>query len=211
MNKTFKKLLLLTSFFTVSVVSVFATNNLPKQPETQDSFSLIQRMEATMKENILLMTPSIELPENDIDQKFEDHYRNFIDNIISSANKFLGTPYRIGGKTPAGFDCSGFTAYIFSRYGIRLNESSRSQVNNGRKIERKEDIKKGDLVFFKGSNASSKIIGHVGIVTAADGNGNIKFIHSATNGGVRVSTVSEPYYSRRFLTAVRIDPIVFKL
>ena len=213
MNKTFKKLLLLISFFTITIAGSFATNTTKTKHETSDTLSLsvIQRLEASMKENINLMSPQIQLPEDDIEQKLEDHYRNFIDNIVSSANKFLGTPYRIGGKSPKGFDCSGFTSFIFSRYGITLNQSSRSQVNNGRKIERKEDIQKGDLVFFKGSNASSKIIGHVGIVTDIERNGNIKFIHSATNGGVRISNVSETYYSRRYLTAVRIDPILIKL
>ena len=116
------------------------------------------------------------------------------------------------GRSPKGFDCSGFTSFIFSRFGIKLNQDSRSQINNGEKIHQKSEIKKGDLVFFKGRNSNSKTIGHVGIVTSIDDNsGDIEFIHSATSGGVRISKVSEPYYANRYVTAVRVNPTLIKL
>ncbi|MEG1615549.1 MAG: C40 family peptidase [Bacteroidales bacterium] len=209
MNKTIKKLLLVFSLFPLALAAQTSKGSSIKEVTT-DTFTILERMENSMKENLQLMTfPSL-AESIELENKINDHYNNFIDNLISSANTFIGTPYRRGGKNPRGFDCSGFTSYIFSRYGVKLNESSRSQTSNGRKIERREDVQKGDLVFFKGSNASSKTIGHVGIVTDTDEKGTIKFIHSAISGGVRVNKVSDPYYARRYVMAVRVNPAFLK-
>ena len=203
-----QKLLFALSVFIIIPQFIHASN--PGNKNNNETQSILNRLEATVKENIKMMAPTLKLELPAIEDRLEDAYTNFFDEMINGAHKFLGTPYRSGGKTPKGFDCSGFTSYIFSRYGVKLSSSSRSQINDGKKIAR-EDVKKGDLIFFKGSNSSSMNIGHVGIISDADDKGNIKFIHSASRGGVIVSNLKEPYYARRYVASVRIKPSIFNL
>ena len=119
--------------------------------------------------------------------------------IVKSAMKYLGSPYRSGHMSPkSGFDCSGFTTFIFSKQNISLPRSSRSQAKDRR------DLKAGDLVFFSGSRASKSNVGHVGIVTSVDESGNFKFIHSSCPQGVTVSSSQEAYYAKRYIGACRV-------
>lgn len=125
-------------------------------------------------------------------------------DMIAYAKKFIGTRYRRGGKSPKGFDCSGFTSYVFGQFGYNLGASSSDQFNQGEKIAR-EEISKGDLLFFTGRNARRGTVGHVGI--AIDNNpatGEITFIHAATSGGIKIDRISAPYYAARFLGARRV-------
>lgn len=91
---------------------------------------------------------------------------------------------------------------MFKKFGVRLDRCSRDQVNNGRRVSRSE-LKPGDLVFFNG-RARGKRIGHVGIVTEANGDGTFKFIHSACSRGVSVSNSTESYYRSRYMGACRV-------
>ena len=117
-------------------------------------------------------------------------------DIINYAMKFLGTPYKYGGNTPKGFDCSGFTQYVFKHFGYSLNRSSSAQINNGEKIMT-EDLLPGDLVFF---SRSGYAVGHVGIYV-----GDNQFIHSTSPGDVvKVSNMDESYYVSRYVGARRI-------
>lgn len=137
--------------------------------------------------------------------QFEDETSAMITDMIGYAKKFIGTRYRRGGKSPkGGFDCSGFTSYVFDQFGIRLNNNSGSQFTQGTPVERME-VEPGDLVFFKGSASRSSRVGHVGI--AIDNNpetGEITFIHAATSGGIRIDKVTTPYYRARYLGARRV-------
>ncbi|MEG2945981.1 MAG: C40 family peptidase, partial [Bacteroidales bacterium] len=171
----FTKLLILNILFFFSAALAQANTPFQNQQQNEDTTSILKKMESTLLSNIRLITPPIHLKESTLDERLETYYEEFFDNLISGAHKLIGTPYRIGGRSPKGFDCSGFTSYIFSRYGVKLSQSSRSQINDGRKIARSE-VKKGDLIFFRGRNSASNVIGHVGIVTDSDKNGNIRFI-----------------------------------
>ena len=125
-----------------------------------------------------------------------------IKELLDYAATFKGTRYRSGASSPSGFDCSGFTSYVFAKFGYKLTRSSRSQINDGDIVEKK-DLKPGDLVFFNGRKVGKRI-GHVGIVTEVDSaNGNFKFIHASNSRGVTVSTSDEAYYKRRFVGACR--------
>lgn len=128
--------------------------------------------------------------------------------IVKSAMKYLGSPYRSGHLSPkSGFDCSGFTTFIFSKQNISLPRSSRSQYSALRgdsQIKDRRDLKAGDLVFFSGSRASKSNVGHVGIVTSVDESGNFKFIHSSCSQGVTVSSSQEAYYAKRYIGACRV-------
>lgn len=125
-----------------------------------------------------------------------------IEELLGYAKKHLHIPYRSGGTTKRGFDCSGFVRYCFSNWGISLPHSSSAQVNHGEKIDL-ADAKPGDLIFFKGASTKSRHIGHVGIITEVKPD-YVKFIHSAFKGGIRYDMLQASYYSRRFMAIRRI-------
>lgn len=127
--------------------------------------------------------------------------QSVVDELLSYAYSFQGTPYRHGAMSPRAFDCSGFTSYVFSHFGIKLDRSSRGQVNDGRRVSRSE-LKPGDLVFFNG-RAINRRVGHVGIVTRVNDDDTFHFIHAARRG-VTESKITESYYSRRYMGACRV-------
>lgn len=125
------------------------------------------------------------------------------DDIIQYGRQYLGKPYRFAGKGPNSFDCSGYTSFVFRKFGYRLDPSSAGQDRQIPTIARREELRKGDLVFFEGNRRNGSV-GHVGIVTEAFSNGQFKFIHSSTTSGVIISSSTEPYYASRYLRGGRV-------
>lgn len=122
------------------------------------------------------------------------------DKIIEFAKKFIGTRYQYGGRDlKKGVDCSGFVRCVMQNFDISLNSSSKTQLQNGHKVENRSDLKKGDLVFF--SNYGRQSVEHVGIYI-----GNHNFIHSASAGGVgvKINSLDENYYDKNYITARRV-------
>ena len=121
-------------------------------------------------------------------------------DIASYALQFVGVPYRYGGASPDGFDCSGFTRYVFAHFGVTLPHGASPQLNCGAEVSR-ENLQSGDLVFFHSTYATSSPASHCGIYI-----GGGQFVHSASGGnrGITVSNLSDSYYSRHYLTARRI-------
>ncbi|HEX2945514.1 MAG TPA: SH3 domain-containing C40 family peptidase [Clostridia bacterium] len=119
-----------------------------------------------------------------------------VDELVQFAKSLLGTPYVYGGMSPAGFDCSGFTSYVFGAFGIRLERVSSDQAKQGIEIL-KENLKPGDLVFFD-TNGGHSVINHTGIFI-----GDGKFIHasSGTSHCVIISDLTTGYYSENYITA----------
>lgn len=115
--------------------------------------------------------------------------------LQETVNNLLGSPYKYGGTTPKGFDCSGFTQYVFAQWGIELPHNSKAQSKEGTAVKR-EELRPGDLVFF---NTSGQGISHVGIYM-----GNGKFAHAAYGDGVTITDMDSTYYKKRYVTAVRI-------
>ncbi len=124
------------------------------------------------------------------------------DSVINYGMRYMSTPYRYGGTTPRGFDCSGFTSHVYSQFGFNLNRSSRDQAKQFPLIP-KNELCTGDLVFFEGRSHNG-IVGHVGIVTERKINGEFNFLHSSIKRGVTISSSEEPYYASRFLKAGRV-------
>ena len=118
------------------------------------------------------------------------------DRILRTASTQLGARYRSGGCDPnTGFDCSGFTNWVFNRYGVNLPRSSREQYQVGKEVA-KNSLRKGDLVFFR----SKRGINHVGIYLE-----NGKFIHSATYGkNVTISHLEEDYWRTHYAGGRRV-------
>lgn len=117
--------------------------------------------------------------------------------IVRTASRFQGVRYRWGGSSRSGFDCSGFTRYIFRhKAGVELPHSASAQFRMGKRVPR-DQLKPGDLVFFQTYRRGAS---HVGIYI-----GNGKFIHaSSARGRVRVDSLNEGYYRQRYLGARRI-------
>lgn len=126
-----------------------------------------------------------------------------VDQIISFAKKFLGTPYHYSGTTPSGFDCSGFIAYIFGNFGFEMVHSSYGMAQLGKTVKLSE-IRPGDLIFFKGRNVKSTQIGHVAMVVEVTPDA-INFIHSSSRGVVIDNFKTSKYYIPRYITAKRLD------
>ncbi|TFE19397.1 C40 family peptidase [Cohnella luojiensis] len=121
-------------------------------------------------------------------------YADQID-LRESVDEVVGTPYKWGGTTTSGFDCSGFILYIFKQYDTKLPRTSSSQSQVGTKVA-KDDLRPGDLVFF---NTNGKGVSHAGIYV-----GDGKFAHSSSSNGVRISNMSDSYYAKRYVTARRV-------
>lgn len=119
--------------------------------------------------------------------------------IVSSARQYLGTRYVYGGSSPNGFDCSGFTMYIYQQYGYSLPHTATGQwqSSTGAKVWSVSSLQTGDLVFFcDPSRSLGKACSHAGIYI-----GDGQFIHasSSRSGGVIISSLYEDYYSRYFV------------
>ena len=126
---------------------------------------------------------------------------NKVFDIIDFAKQFEGVKYKFGGTTKKGMDCSGLVYETFKAFDISLPRISRDMAKQGDKIFL-EDIKEGDLLFFK-TTKKRNIISHVGLVVTALP-GNIEFIHSTTNQGVIISSLAERYWYFSFAEARRI-------
>jgi cell wall-associated NlpC family hydrolase len=125
---------------------------------------------------------------------------DLVNQLIESASGHIGTRYRSGGTTAAGFDCSGFMCSTFGGFDIKLPRSSIEQSSFGEKVDT-ENVQKGDLIFFKTNGR--RHINHVGMVVDVV-EGEIKFIHSSTHAGVIISSTKEPYYHRNFAQVNRV-------
>lgn len=127
-------------------------------------------------------------------------YNKTIDNILTEAETYLGTPYRYGGTTRKGIDCSAFVLSVFgAAAGLSLPRVAASQSQEGEKVA-KEDLQKGDLIFF----SHGRRISHVGIVEEVSEDGEVKFIHAATSKGVMISSLNDSYWGPKFRFAKRV-------
>jgi len=105
---------------------------------------------------------------------------------VQFARRLLGVPYRWGGDSPSGFDCSGFVRYVYAHFGLSLPHSSYADFGLGRQVSR-GSLRPGDLVFFDG-------VGHVGMYV-----GGGRFIHAPHTGtSVQVTSLAEPWYSSSY-------------
>ncbi len=125
-----------------------------------------------------------------------------VNKVIKEARSFTGTPYKYGGTTRAGMDCSGLTGNAFQAISLTLPRTAVNQSLIGEKVKRKK-IAEGDLVFFA-TGEKRKEITHVGIVTEVKARDRVKFIHASTSLGVVETDLYSDYYRKRFRTARRI-------
>jgi len=118
-------------------------------------------------------------------------------DVIKTAKSYLGTRYRFGGKTKRGIDCSGFTQAVLKKHKVNLPRTASQQASIGHHVDKK-NLRKGDLVFFKGTYKRG--ISHVGIYL-----GNDRFIHASSGAKkVTISKLSKAYYRNHYAGARRV-------
>jgi cell wall-associated NlpC family hydrolase len=125
--------------------------------------------------------------------------------VVALAKQYLGKPYRSGGKGPKGFDCSGFTSFVFRQFGIELPPSSQEQATKAIDKVSKSDATIGNLAFFGYRTPKGKvIINHAAIIISLP-NQPMRIIHSANHKGICITDVDKSkYWKQSFLFAGRI-------
>jgi len=198
--------LFVTTFFTLqSCVSNYVVSNNQTYKTDAKLASINVNSVKTIDENkdqklLASIANTNQAIKNSVIETAIKHART-IDNILAEAETYLGTPYRFGGTTRAGIDCSAFVLSVFgAAVGMNLPRVASEQSEEGESIDRSQ-LQKGDLVFFahRGSRIS-----HVGIVEDVTPDGEVKFIHAATSKGVTVSSLNDDYWAPKFRFAKRV-------
>lgn len=153
----------------------------------------------TKKKNTTVFSKSnnTALKSNNIHLKLSSSVKT----ILNEAEKYTGTPYKIGGITKSGMDCSGLVYVSFNTINKKLPRRSIDMASYGNKIS-VSNVKEGDLIFFATSGGDT--INHVGIVHDIGDDGEVFFIHASTSKGVMISSLSENYWSGKFIKATRV-------
>lgn len=125
-----------------------------------------------------------------------------VDKVIATARTYMGTPYKYGGTTRSGMDCSGLLLNSFKAIDMSLPRTSQGQSKIGKEVKVKE-VQPGDLLFFA-TGKKKKEITHVGLVVDVNRKDNIKFIHASTSLGVVETNLNTEYYNKRFRQARRV-------
>jgi cell wall-associated NlpC family hydrolase len=178
-----------TKFVTITKTSVRTANSTAKTANATTS---------TAKATVRTGNASVKTSRSTTAETFDISDDSAIGKVIAYAKEYVGVQYVYGGKSPNGFDCSGFIGYVYKHFGIKLNSSAASMYSNGTKVS-KSALRAGDILFFDASSRkASGAIDHVGIYLGDD-----LFIHaSSSNGEVRIQSFSE--YRGTYLGAKRV-------
>jgi len=125
-----------------------------------------------------------------------------VEMVVQTARSYTGTPYKYGGTTRVGIDCSALLYHSYQSIKITLPRVSIDQSKKGRRVNMK-DLQVGDMVFFA-TGKKKRQINHAGIVTAVRGRNDVRFIHASTSLGVTESNLYSNYYKERFRRARRV-------
>ena len=161
-------------------------------------------VETTSRSGSTIKQPEVTPMEEKSEQKSEKETTKTTSekngtSVVEYAKNYLGYKYVSGGSSPTtGFDCSGFTSYVYKNFGVSLSRSSKGQINDGVSVSR-DELQPGDIVVF--NNSGNTAIGHVGIYIGGD-----NFIHAANpSQGVTITSLSSSYYSKRYVGARRVN------
>ena len=133
-------------------------------------------------------------------RELEQRRRATPNRLARVVDGYLGIPYKWGCTTRAGMDCSAFTRAIFREtYGVELPRTSKQMYGVGRAIPQGQDLKPGDLVFFK-NTYSGPGVSHVGIYL-----GEGRFAHASSSKGGTITQLNNPYFQPRYVGARRVE------
>lgn len=127
---------------------------------------------------------------------------NQINRVVQTARTYTGVPYKFGGTTRVGLDCSALIFHSYRSIGVNMPRVTADQSRQGEKVRLKQ-LAVGDLVFFATGDKKRKVT-HAGIVTSVSGKNQVRFIHASSSLGVIESNLYSPYYIQRFLSGRRI-------
>ncbi len=128
--------------------------------------------------------------------------RSYAREVVNVARSYTGTPYRSGGNSFDGIDCSGLLYAAYSTAGLQIPRISWQQSEFGREVE-VADIMPGDWLFFVPDKGKAGYVSHTGLVTEVRGKNDIAFIHASSSRGVREDNLYSDYFKGRFVKAVR--------
>lgn len=201
---TLSNIIVLTLFLS-SCSTSYLTNNQYTTSNLNNKSNLVNLKKIIKKPTKLPDVKKVELVKNeDVLKLFNDNIygrlvNNSVENIFKEAKTYLGTPYRYGGTTRRGIDCSSFMQHIYKVEGIKLPRVSSRQARVGIAVS-KDELRKGDLVFF--STTSRYRVTHVGMVTHVS-ESDIRFIHSGSSKGVSYASLNNKYWKNRYRGARR--------
>jgi cell wall-associated NlpC family hydrolase len=185
-NSTVAEKPAVTTNSTVAQKQVATTNSTVVQKQVATTNSTVAEKPAVTSNSTVTEKPAV-TSNSTVTEKPAETSASKVQAIIDEAKKYIGTPYSWGGNTPAGFDCSGFTKYVFNKVGISLPRTTAAQWDATTPVNSPSI---GDLVFFE---TYKKGPSHVGIYL-----GNSKFI-SAASSGVTISDMTSTYWKTRYL------------
>jgi murein DD-endopeptidase / murein LD-carboxypeptidase len=164
---------------------------------TFDDDRFQQVIDAT--ENALVKKKLIAFKKNGI-ERMVDTSQYDKDSLIELSKTYIGVPYRMGGLSKKGIDCSGLMMVIHKKFGVVLPHSAHEQARYGIIVPLKEALKKGDLIFFHASYHSPNFITHAGVYL-----GDGTFIHTSRSSGVVISSINDSYWSSLYLFGTRFS------
>jgi len=182
--KLYKRLAVL-AIISITIISCGSSKNVSSSNSKKTSSKTISKAENLRK----------------LDSDFDGKVPGSVKSLLKDAETYLGAPYKFGGNSSSGFDCSGFTVKVFQDNNFSLPRRSSDQADSGKSIDIKT-VKPGDLLFF--ATAGGSRVSHVGIVHTIENDGEVKFIHASTSKGVIISSLKEKYWNKAYLHAQRV-------